>query len=207
MEQGLYVHKQLTAYLDSEFTSRSWMFVLQPPQSPITNIKDACIFPALSKQVTAAQGILKGSLSLDADEIWKYAHTAFNNFPLDVIARSYANHHQIVNAIFRDEGRDDFTRAKNALHVGSRLHFLPYHEEGSSSPNGVVSVLSLDTPVSEEELERRKLRYKDPDVSMFLPEEFLNPHEIAVIAEHVSPDSEVFSLYENAIEQALHATL
>ena len=160
MEQGLYVHKQLTAYLDSEFTSRSWMFVLQPPQSPITNIKDACIFPALSKQVTAAQGILKGSLSLDADEIWKYAHTAFNNFPLDVIARSYANHHQIVNAIFHDEGRDDFTRAKNALHV-----------------------------------------------SMFLLEEFLNPHEIPVIAEHVSLDSEVFPLYENAIEQALHATL
>ena len=101
----------------------------QPSQSPILNTKDACIFPALSKRVTEAQGIAKGSVALEGEEIWQFAKQAFDNLPDNVIAKSYALHHQFVNAIFRDKGGDDFTREKNALHVGSRRHFLPYHDQ------------------------------------------------------------------------------
>ena len=202
---GPHVNKELTTYLDSEFTSRGWMFVPQPSQSPLTNTKDACIFPALSRRVTAAQGLSKGSLALASDEIWKYASDAFHHLPLETIARAYATHHQIVNAIYQDCGRDDFTRDKKALHVGSRLHFLPHHEGQSSVPNGVFSIESLDT-IAHDEIEKRKLRYDTPDVTALEPEKWLNQQELAVIAEHLPIDSAVYSDYENAILH-LHNTL
>ena len=92
----------------------------QPSQSPILNT-DACIFPALSKRVTEAQDIAKGSieLALEGEEIWQFAKQACDNSPDHVIAKSYAQHHQFVNAIFHDKGGDDFTHEENALHVGA----------------------------------------------------------------------------------------
>ena len=92
----------------------------QPSQSPILNT-DACIFAALSKRVTEAQDIAKGSieLALEGEEIWQFAKQAFDNLPDHVIAKSYAQHHQFVNAIFHDKGGDDFTHEENALHVGA----------------------------------------------------------------------------------------
>jgi hypothetical protein len=53
---------RLLAYLDEEFSSRAgWHLKFQPPNSPITNVKDACIFPSLSsKRISAEQGLTNG---------------------------------------------------------------------------------------------------------------------------------------------------
>ena len=39
------------AYIKREFDEHGWLFAQQPSQSPLTNIKDCCLFPALSKLV------------------------------------------------------------------------------------------------------------------------------------------------------------
>ena len=197
---GPHRDNKLVNYLDSEFRTRNWILVPQPSQSPLTNTKDPCIFPSLSKKVTEAQGLQKGSIALEGDEIWKYAKQAFDNLPLETIARSYAAHHQIVNAIYKDKGGDDFTRAKKALHVGSRLHFLPYHgREDSTAATGVFSIESLDT-VTSKQLEKAKLKYDTPDVTIYQPEHFLNQHELAVLAEHLPADCDIFPQYSRAVE-------
>jgi hypothetical protein len=51
----------LLDYLDEELSARGWHLKFQPSQSPLTNIKDACIFPALSKAVSNEQGLSHAS--------------------------------------------------------------------------------------------------------------------------------------------------
>ena len=58
---------KLAKYLKSEFDERGWILQFQPANSPITNVKDACIFPAMSKRVTEAQGLTKGSHVLEGE--------------------------------------------------------------------------------------------------------------------------------------------
>jgi len=51
---------KLLAFLDEELGDRGWHLKFQPPNSPITNVKDACIFPSLSKRISSAQGLSNG---------------------------------------------------------------------------------------------------------------------------------------------------
>ena len=197
-EDGAGPHQkgELLDYLDSEFELRGWMRVPQPPQSPILNTKDACVFPAMSKRVSAEQGLALGSLSAEKDKLWEIITKVWNDFPLHVIARSYAAHPQFVNAVHSCEGGDKFTKDEKAMHVGARQHFVPVYDhhagdengDARGKPVGVVSVDCLDD-IAHEVLEKRKLRYERPVVADLDPSRFLNGQELRVIGKYVDPDT------------------
>ena len=66
---GPHTDKKLQIYLDEQFFERNWMLVQQPPQSPLTNVKDTCLFPSLSRRVTFNQSNLYNSKVLDGEEL------------------------------------------------------------------------------------------------------------------------------------------
>lgn len=46
---GPHIGKELLKELDQEFNNRNWILKFQPSQSPLTNVKDFCTVPAMSK--------------------------------------------------------------------------------------------------------------------------------------------------------------
>ena len=110
---GPHTDKNLLEFLDDEFTERNWMLVRQPPQSPLTNVKDTCLFPSLSKTVSWNQSNLYNNKLLDGEDLNNCVQLAFENLPLDTIARSYLGHHQMVCAIVKDQGGDQHMKEKD----------------------------------------------------------------------------------------------
>jgi hypothetical protein len=106
--------------------------------------KQRGIFPAMSKAVTAMQGLMNGSLVVDNEELWSYVEEFFEKLPQETIDRAYASHHQVVNAIADDQGGDAFVREKKALHFGIRRHCVPFYDnEESGEPSGVEMIESV----------------------------------------------------------------
>ena len=112
--------KHLQAFMQEEFAKRGWHCKYQPPQSPLANTKDAQIFPALSKRVSRGQSLDIGSRPLLQEEIWTHAKAAWDDLTPSDIARSFMSHHQIVNAIIKHKGTNDFIRERGGLHFGIR---------------------------------------------------------------------------------------
>ena len=74
--------------MEKEFTKRGWLWMPQPPQSPLLNINDCCIFPALSKHVSQMQGFRHGGrYIMDGEMIWDCVKSSYDSLPLDTIAR------------------------------------------------------------------------------------------------------------------------
>jgi hypothetical protein len=117
---GPHRDKRLLWYLNGALEAKGWHLKFQPPNSPITNVKDACIFPSLSKRITAEQGLSNGGRVFTPGQLWAAVQKAWKEFPLDVIGRSYVMHHQVVNAIVDCKGGDGFLRAKSYFHANIR---------------------------------------------------------------------------------------
>jgi hypothetical protein len=117
--------------INSEFYKRGWILQFQPSNSPLTNIKDYCIFPAMSKAVTAMQGLQNGSLVIDNEELWSYVLAIYGALSVETVARACMSHHRVVNAIADDNGGDAFVRdEKKVLHFGIRqLSVVPYYDD------------------------------------------------------------------------------
>ena len=73
--------KKLQDLLQQEFDDRGWMIVTQPPNSPIYNVKDACIFPALSKSVSSLQATIYDNKLLECEEINNCVIRAWQTLP------------------------------------------------------------------------------------------------------------------------------
>jgi hypothetical protein len=135
---------------------------------PDSSYTSTCIFPLLDKQSTErrynwakAFWIFRNtatSLRQDAqfvlvhmDEKWFYA----------IVARAYVGHHQMVNAIAQDQGRDDFARKRGGLHCGIRNCCIPYFDsDNSTTPCGVEVVQSLESDINEE-MDQKKTQVPD----------------------------------------------
>ena len=96
------------------FEERGWLFVLQPSQSPLTNVLDAAVFPSISKTVSKNQTMLFGPTVLHSDQLWETVKQSWNEMPLSVIARAFASHHQIASAIYKYGGNNDYLYEKKA---------------------------------------------------------------------------------------------
>jgi hypothetical protein len=125
--------------LDTDFGMHGWIHKHQASQSPLLNVKDACLFPALLKHITEQQGIRHGSYALASELLFELASDFFDNFPNDTIARSYAGHSQIVNAIFSDKGANNFMKKKGGLHCGIRKAFVPCYDKEDANNNQMPS--------------------------------------------------------------------
>lgn len=60
----------LLQLISAMFADRGWMFVPQPPNSPVTNTKDCSVFPAMSERVTEKQGLNFGGRAVKCGELW-----------------------------------------------------------------------------------------------------------------------------------------
>jgi hypothetical protein len=179
---------RLLAFLDEELGARGWHLKFQPPNSPITNVKDACIFPSLSKRISAEQGLSNGGRLYSKDQLWEAIKVAWSSFPLDTIGRSYIMHHQVVNAIASCKGSDDFLREKSYFHANVRKCCVSTMENGVPSGVEVVTALEesidIDTPT-------RKLVYHKPDVSSYDPS-LLTEAELDLLYKETSADHALF---------------
>ena len=105
---GPHTDEVLVEFLEAKFESGQWMLKFQPSNLPICNVKDDCIFPAMSKHVSQEQGISKGSQVHTLEELWAAVTKCWNEFLLDTIARAYVLHSKIANAIATCDGGDSF---------------------------------------------------------------------------------------------------
>ena len=99
---------KLLEFINDEFQKRGWLLKFQPSNSPVTNVKDDSLFPALSKHISREQGINKGSQTFTPDELWAAVKKCWHNFPLDSLARGYVRHAQMASALVACNGGDDF---------------------------------------------------------------------------------------------------
>jgi hypothetical protein len=178
---------KLLAFLDEELGARGWHLKFQPPNSPITNVKDACIFPSLSKRISAEQGLSNGGRLFSPDQLWEAIQVCWKAFPLDVIARSYIMHHQVVNAIASCEGSDQFLRDKSYFHANVRKCCVSTVDE-EGHPNGVEVVTALE-PIETDKA--RKFVYPQPDVSAYDPS-LLTEAELELLFKETPADHALF---------------
>ena len=123
----------------------------------------------------------------------------YDNLPRETIARAYVGHHQMVNAIAQDQGRDDFARERGGLHCGIRNCCIPYFDsDNSTTPCGVEVVQSLETDVNEE-MEQKQLKYPTPDVSALKMEDYLSVQELGVLFDCFEEESDMWMRVSTAL--------
>ena len=66
---------------------------------------------------------------LKGEDLWKTVIKSWNETPEEVLARTYLMYHQIINAIIKQKGKDDFLYEKGGLHFGCRRQFI-FDEDG-----------------------------------------------------------------------------
>ena len=96
----------------------------------------------------------------------------WEEMPNEVLARAYALHHQIVNAMIVSNGKNDFLYEKGGLHFGCRKQFI-VDEDG-----GGVHYIPVDNDLDEPDTIRvendGKLKYQRPNISTYLAGTYLN---------------------------------
>ena len=115
-----HTEKNVLALIGNLFEQKGWVWTMQPPNSPLTNIMDAAIFPALAKLVSGYQGLHNGGRYLKGELLYEYVQKAWDNYPVEKIARSFVHHAQVAAAIHHCNGGDDFVKQKNGLHWNVR---------------------------------------------------------------------------------------
>lgn len=179
--------RRLLDRLDDEFSRRNWILKFHPANSPLTNVKDACLFPALSKNRVsrarnhARRDTLSGRRAVERGR--QSLVITWEQFPLDTIARSYVGHHRVANAIAHCKGDDGFTREHNRFHCNVRkCCILMYGENGTLIGVEVVTSEEGDNGAGGR---RRQFKYPKPDVSSVEPSQ-LNLQELSVLLDGLS---------------------
>jgi hypothetical protein len=136
---------------------------------------------ALSKAVTAKQGLKNGSLVIDKEDIWTYVKEVYWELALEAIARAYSSHPQVASAIADDHGGDAFVREKKALHFRMRVNSVPFYDnEEAKEPSGDEMIHSIDYD-GVDTSGNMGLRYKKPDVSGLDMADFLSQQELEAL--------------------------
>ena len=71
-------------------------------------MKDAAVFPMLSKKVTSLEGGEKQGSLLAGEELYATAKKAWDSNDLSVLTRTYVHHHQLVLQVPRYNGGTEF---------------------------------------------------------------------------------------------------
>lgn len=133
---GAHNDKKYCNEMKKIFDEKGWILFNQPPQSPITNVHDACIFPMLSKMVSREQATTFGSRLLKGDQLHETVMKVWRDRTnTQALARAFAGHHQIVETIRKCDGDNKFLTEKGGLSFGVRRTYIR-NEEGT----GVVPI-------------------------------------------------------------------
>ena len=75
-----HVESALLKLIAESFGEYGWIWTMQPANSPLTNIMDAAIFPALAKLVSSYQGLLCGGRYLHLEMLRNMVFKAWNDY-------------------------------------------------------------------------------------------------------------------------------
>ena len=143
---GAHNDKRYLREMENIFAQKQWILFNQPPQSPITNVHDACIFPMLSKKVSAEQAATFGCTLLKGEELNKTVNKVWNDESnTQAIARAFAGHHQIVETIRRHEGDNKFLSQRGGLSFGVRRTFIRDEDGTGVIPITMAPRLDIET--------------------------------------------------------------
>lgn len=172
-----------------EFAKRDWILFNQPAQSPVTNTKDACVFPMMSKAVSREQSLSFGSRLMQGEELNQTVSKIFNDQKiLPAISRSYAGHHQIPCAIIEYNGDNNYLSERKGMHFGVRSRFVTTPEG-----DGVMVVpepLAAGESAQEQIIAHRRMRglkFSPPNVGE-LEHIKPTPEMIGFLREHMEFD-------------------
>ena len=127
------------------FAQRGWITLKQAPMSPETNVKDACIFPAMAKSVSATHALQFGTRQLKEDELDKIVKSVFlNTDNLVSFARAYAGHWQMICAIVENEGKNNYLRSKGGRHFNICANYIQM-EDGTGVEQIILPPREEDT--------------------------------------------------------------
>ena len=202
---GPHTDGALNDFLTAEFRKRNWLLKFQPSNSPVCNVKDDCLFPALSKHISREQGISKRSQVFTPNELWAAVTKCWEDFPLDTTARA-------GSAIAQCNGGDEFVRECGGLHCHVRNCCVTVcGEDGKATGVEVVSAYDYEG-IDEEAIWNHQLRYKPPVVEPSLAENLarMTPEDIeclfdgldkdhpwyAVVTAHTATDPSAFDVGE-----------
>ena len=190
----------------------------QPSNSPLTNTLDAAIFPALAKKGSALQGLANGGRYLKTDQVWEILTKAWEEYPLEKIARTFVHHSQVAAAIYECKGGDEFVKQRNGLSFGVWRVCQPYWKDGSDGyagldltffderdigvPDGVV-VHNIHDGVDIDSRNSKSLRYDRPNMEAHDIGKYLSYDGLKLIASAPDNDEEVEIdkiLYDNLPE-------
>ena len=169
---GLHTCQGYLAGMREEFRKRDWILFNQPPQSPITNVHDACIFPMLSKLVSQEQSMRFGSMFLVEEQINSCVRKAFfDETHVAAMSRAFAAQSQIVSAIRSEEGGNKYLTSSTGLSFGIRKHFVVDEDGKGVTPVDSIAPSSFEETASGQihneavaHRERRGLKYEEPDI-------------------------------------------
>ena len=115
----------------------------QPPQSPVTNVHDACIFPMLSKCLSTEQAIRFNARLLVGQQIKEAVNRIyFDPKNLLAMSRAFAANHQIALAILHHKGDNKYLNERKGMSFGVRKTFM-------KNPNGNGVVVFEKAPSAE----------------------------------------------------------
>ena len=193
-----HVEKKLLDHIAFRFGERGWVFTQQPPNSPLTNIMDAAIFPSAAKEASALQGWQDGGRYLHTERLWQLMQRVWDSYSYEKIARAFVHHSQVAAAIYSCNGGDEFVQEHKGLSFGVRKVCRPDFgdaEEGNEramdlsllAPRelekavGVV-VEEVSDGVDIDSTNVKKLKYPVPDMQQYAIADLLNYEELALIA-------------------------
>ncbi len=153
--------------MKEEFAARDWLLFDQPPQSPVTNVHDACIFPMMSKKVSVEQAVSFRSTLLRPDQLHQTVMKVWEDKTNIIsMARAFAAQPQIACAILEHEGDNDYLSEKGGLSFGVRR---TYHctEDGEGVFLSDVAPQNANETVAQRIINERRakgLKYTPPDL-------------------------------------------
>ena len=191
-----HVESKFMQLIAGEFTSRGWHWTTQPSNSPLCNVCDAALFPALAKQVSALGGLLHGGRYLHSEKLWEVLQQAWKEYPAEKIARTFVHHAQVAAAIYSCKGGDDFVKEHKGLSFGVRKVCRPYYGEDDDGEENTMDLTSLaprqlssaQGVIVEEVIEgvdveaAKKLKYDTPDMQDHDIGKYLSYNELDLIA-------------------------
>ena len=165
---GLHQDKTYLSTMRDMFEERGWLLFNQPSQSLVTNVHDACVFPMMSKKVSAVQAVMFGSVLLKGEQLFETVKSVWDDESNHVaMSRAFAGHHQIVLSIMHHDGDNRYLVEKGGLSFGIRTSFVPDHEGKGVIPIPIAPETEGETTQGEFLNERasRGLKYDLPEVS------------------------------------------
>ena len=130
---------------------------------------------SLSKIVSKGQERSNWCYILKGEDLWKTVIKSWNEMLEEVLARIYLMHHQIVNAIIKHKGKNDFLYEKGGLHFGCRRQFII--DKDCGEVHYILVENDLDNPDSIQTNENGELKHKSPDISELSSMTHLNQHQ------------------------------